>query len=125
MATSSLTAEWHIRPMHIVAISTHQHRRGTGISVNRLDANGADMTSSSGARWGHRTSMVPDGARAPARQFASPATGAIRRSSRPFRPDLQDECAPHELLLPRRRRRGGDGPGCIRRLRSSASCRLP
>jgi hypothetical protein len=42
--TGSLTAEWHTPAnMHIVALSTHQHRRGTGISVNRVDGAGADM----------------------------------------------------------------------------------
>jgi len=54
-ASASLTAEWRAPSnMHIVALSTHQHRRGTGITVNRIDGTGADMGELVySARWEH------------------------------------------------------------------------
>ncbi len=42
--TASLTGEWHTPvDIHLVQISTHQHRRGTRMSVHQIDANGNDV----------------------------------------------------------------------------------
>jgi hypothetical protein len=42
--TASITGEWHTPgKLHIVQVSTHQHRRGTGVSVHRVAADGSDL----------------------------------------------------------------------------------
>jgi hypothetical protein len=42
--SAALTGEWHTRtPLNFVQLSSHQHRRGTGVTVNRVDAEGNDM----------------------------------------------------------------------------------
>src|SRR5262249_61200695 len=42
--TATLAGEWRAaQTMHIVAVSTHQHHRGSGISVHQLDGAGTDM----------------------------------------------------------------------------------
>src|SRR5262249_26492224 len=44
LGTASLTGEWRTPvPLNIVQLSTHQHHRGTLVSVHRLDAAGNDM----------------------------------------------------------------------------------
>ncbi len=43
-ASASLTGEWHAPvPLNIVQISTHQHHRGTLVSVHHMDAAGNDL----------------------------------------------------------------------------------
>ncbi len=42
--TASLTGEWHTTTdLNLVQVSTHQHRRGTQVSVHRVDAAGTDL----------------------------------------------------------------------------------
>ncbi len=42
--SAALTGEWHTSaPLNFVQLSTHQHRRGSGVTVNRVDAAGNDM----------------------------------------------------------------------------------
>jgi len=42
--TATLTGEWHTNtPLNFVQVSTHQHRRGTGVTVDKVDAGGNDM----------------------------------------------------------------------------------
>ena len=42
--SASVTGEWHApTDLNIVAVSTHQHRRGTDILVHRIDGGGNDM----------------------------------------------------------------------------------
>jgi hypothetical protein len=55
--TASFTGEWHVpENMHIVELSTHQHRRGTGVTINRVDAAGGDMGELVYSRsWEHPT----------------------------------------------------------------------
>lgn len=42
--SAELTGEWHTSvPLNFVQLSTHQHHRGTGVTINRIDAQGNDM----------------------------------------------------------------------------------
>jgi len=42
--SAELTGVWHTdTPLNFAQISTHQHRRGTGVTVNRIDAAGNDL----------------------------------------------------------------------------------
>jgi hypothetical protein len=42
--TASITGEWHSPgDLHIVQLSTHQHHRGTGVSIHHIDAAGNDL----------------------------------------------------------------------------------
>lgn len=42
--SASVSGEWHApTDLNIVSVSTHQHRRGTGILVHKIDAAGNDM----------------------------------------------------------------------------------
>ena len=42
--SAALTGEWHTNaPINFVQLSTHQHHRGTGVTVNHVDASGNDM----------------------------------------------------------------------------------
>jgi hypothetical protein len=42
--SGTLTGEWHTPgDLNIVQLSTHQHRRGTGVSVHHIDAAGNDL----------------------------------------------------------------------------------
>ena len=44
MGTASLTGEWHTpNDLNLVQISTHEHRRGTTVTVHHVDASGADV----------------------------------------------------------------------------------
>src|SRR5262249_971809 len=44
LGSASLTGEWRTPvPLNIVQLSTHQHHRGTLVSVHRMDAAGNDM----------------------------------------------------------------------------------
>jgi hypothetical protein len=44
LGTASLTGEWHTTtPLNVVQLSTHEHHRGTGVTIDRLDANGVDQ----------------------------------------------------------------------------------
>ncbi len=43
-STAALTGEWHTRTaLNIVQLSTHEHHRGTQVSVHQIDAAGTDM----------------------------------------------------------------------------------
>jgi hypothetical protein len=43
-ATATITGDWHApADLNLVSISTHQHRRGTGVRVDRIDAAGNDL----------------------------------------------------------------------------------
>jgi hypothetical protein len=55
--TGSVTAEWRAPAnLHIVNLSTHQHRRGTRVAVSRIDAAGNDMGDLVlSTRWEHPT----------------------------------------------------------------------
>jgi copper type II ascorbate-dependent monooxygenase-like protein len=42
--TAALTGEWHTpTDLNLVQLSTHQHHRGTRVTVHRVDASGADL----------------------------------------------------------------------------------
>ncbi len=42
--TATLTGEWHApAPINFVQLSTHEHHRGSGVTVNKIDAAGNDM----------------------------------------------------------------------------------
>jgi hypothetical protein len=42
--SASFTGEWHTNvPLNLVQLSTHEHHRGTQVSVHRVDAGGADL----------------------------------------------------------------------------------
>ena len=44
LGTASLTAEWHTpTALNLVQLSTHEHRRGTRVTVHHVDATGADL----------------------------------------------------------------------------------
>jgi len=44
LGDASLTGEWHAPvDLNMVQLSTHQHRRGTRMSVHHIDASGADL----------------------------------------------------------------------------------
>ena len=54
--TGSFTGEWHVpEHMHVVALSTHQHRRGTGVAINRVDSGGGDLGDGHSRSWEHPT----------------------------------------------------------------------
>jgi hypothetical protein len=54
---ATLTGEWHTTTaLNFVQLSTHQHRRGTGVTVNKVDAAGTDMGELvSTSSWEHPT----------------------------------------------------------------------
>jgi hypothetical protein len=42
--SAALTGEWHTNTaLNLVQVSTHQHHRGTGVTVNKIDAAGNDL----------------------------------------------------------------------------------